>query len=338
VRDEHGCFETPGVPTGFLRIKRHALEKLEAASAGFWNKEVTPDKHSRPVPLIFERSIEDTGKRLNGRMIGDRWSGDFTFCNKWKALGGTVHADPRLWFRHYGAKAFSGNFSVHWFKTTGEPTDKFDQCVEALHGEMPLSPEFMGLHTDWGNEYAACPALLQAIYWMAREADGPILETGSGLSTIVLGIAAKFSGQDVHALEHDPDHYRRTVDVLKRYGLGNVRLHYAPMQPQPYDDNRRSCLWYKIPDDFPDHFALVLCDGPQQRFGRDGLYKLLSSRIEGAKIVMDDADTDEIAAAALRKWSGARGNSFTKMDGDEYGSGRSIAVSIPPAPKLRSAA
>jgi hypothetical protein len=196
---------------------------------------------------------------------------------------------------------------------------------------------FGRLAADWGNPYSARVDLLSAIYWVSREAAGPILETGSGLSTLILGAAARIAGQTVHVLEHDPDHYRTVVEALKRYGLGNVRVHYAPIGRCWHNYNRQTCLWYSLTEDqmdeLPKSFAVAFCDGPQQRFGREGLFKMLGKRVADAKIIMDDAGTDKIAIEALNEWSGKQGRDKAHIvkDGERH-----FAVSIPP--KISSAA
>lgn len=55
-------------------------------------------------------------------------------------------------------------------------------------------------------------------------ADGPILEWGSGLSTVLLGLAAQRQGNTVWSLEHDPLWAGRVASTLDRYGVTSVRL------------------------------------------------------------------------------------------------------------------
>lgn len=322
VYEADGCIKIDAAPTGFLRIRRAAMEKVERSVPGYWNKEVTKDSGERPVPLIFERTLEVTGE-FEGRPVGDRWGGDYSFCRKWKALGGDVYAYPSLGFRHYGTKAYAGKFDVHVAKARGVQTPAFDMCVEALRGGHPMTAHFGRLVADWGNQYAAMPDLQSAIYWIAKEATGPIIETGSGLSTLVLGIAAQHADVTVHALEHDPDYYRSTIALLKQYGIRNVRLHYAPLERHEYEPGK-TCLWYRVPEDLPQQFAMVLCDGPQQRFGREGLFKLIPERIAGAKIVMDDA-ANLAKSQALDRISQRTGRTFNIVDSGQ----RSFAVSLP---------
>lgn len=325
IYEDDGCVEVEAVPTGFLRMRRAVLEKLNASVPGFYNKEVKAP--ADPVPEIFER------KTIEG--IG-RMSGDFVFCRKWRELGGQIYVDPTLHFQHIGHKSYGGNVGTFWAHKIGQQTPAFDRAIEAVASGTAIGPDFIRLLVDWGNKYAAPPELLDAAYRVALEADGPILETGSGLSTIVLGLAAKAAGVQVHALEHDPDYYQTTVAALKRYGLGNVRLHYAPLRRHEYGSEGRSCLFYEIPADLPEDFALVLCDGPQRRFGRCGLFKVLGDRIKGAKILFDDVDEaiDPAGVREVRKWLSQTGRELHIIDA----SVRSFGATLPAQTTLSTAA
>lgn len=325
VYEDDGTIEVESVPTGFLRMRRSVLHKMEASVPGYYNKEVV--KGERPIPLIFERSIEFNGNKFEGRKVGDRWGGDYTFSKKWRALGGKIYIDPTLGFRHYGTKAYSGTYAPYIAKARGAQTPAFDLAIQSLKAGNPHTWDFARLFADWGNHFAAKPDLQSAMYWIAREATGPILETGSGLSTIILGIAAQIAGVTVHALEHDPDHYRATMKAIKLNGLNDrqVRLHYAPLKRHEYEPGK-TCLWYTIPEGLPEEFAMVLCDGPQQRFGRDGVFKIIPERVKNAKLVLDDAANME-ASKLLDAISQRTGRKFNLVNGGE----RAFAVSIPEA-------
>lgn len=57
----------------------------------------------------------------------------------------------------------------------------------------------------WGNEsWSAQYEFLAAMLRYCDGAEGPILECGSGLSTVLLGLVAQRRGQIVWSLEHEP--------------------------------------------------------------------------------------------------------------------------------------
>src|SRR6185295_10761258 len=93
----------------------------------------------------------------------------------------------------------------------------------------------------WDNEaFSAGPDFLGAAYRYAR-ADGPILECGSGLSTILLGLAAQRRGGRVWSLEHDPVWVDRVRAVLEQLQITSVEVIPAPLRK--YDEYR----WYETP-------------------------------------------------------------------------------------------
>ena len=70
---------------------------------------------------------------------------------------------------------------------------------------------------------------------------GPILECGSGLSTILLGLLAARRGVDVWSLEHIPEWHARVRSVLESVGIAAMRLHLTPLRSYGDFD------WYRLP-------------------------------------------------------------------------------------------
>lgn len=266
-----GLLEVERVPTGFLRIRRVVLEALAASAAKF-----TSNEHKdgdAPYPLIFERMNNTTDAR--------RWSGDYAFCNKAKAAGFRVFVDPEMHFSHAGVKVWSGCLGDHLRERAGLDHPAFTKAVEAIRAGN-VSAETVGdLYWRSGNEWAAPPEMLLTAWHMASKIGGNILECGSGLTTIILGLAAERYGGIVHTLEHDIEWCDRIRDRLRRYDVGTVRVHYAPLR------DRDGCRWYEVPRELP-RFDLVVCDGPPRKYGRDGLVKRLGHLTRNAALLMDD--------------------------------------------------
>ena len=119
---------------------------------------------------------------------------------------------------------------------------------------------------------------------MAKASPGPVLEIGSGLTTIIMGIA----GAEVHTLEHDIGWLRKTRKLIQRYDLKNVHLYHAPLREYP-----DGSAWHEIPYDLPKRFDLVLCDGPPRNLAdRHKLWELLGEAIRDADWLVDDVDGD----------------------------------------------
>lgn len=277
--DENGLVEVAGVPTGFLKITRSALEKIHEAYGDRKYCGQGQDPSEPPYTIIFERLYED----------GHRWSGDYAFCKKWRDIGGKIYVDPEMHFVHEGNKIWGGSLGEYWREKHGVNQAIRDQkCVEAISkikdGTCDLG-DMDALFKNWGNVFAAAPDLCFAVHLMAKEAQGPILECGSGLTTLVMALS---TDQPIHVLEHSPVWAQYVENKLNQYGIKNVTIHCQPMKD--HGDNE----WYDFPSDLPE-FDLVLVDGPPRcvnnkplKGGRAGVL-LLSDKIKNAQFIFDDA-------------------------------------------------
>jgi hypothetical protein len=151
----------------------------------------------------------------------------------------------------------------------------------------------------WGNkDYAARPTYLDAVAAAALAQPGPVLECGSGLTTLVLATIAERSGSAVWSLEHERDWYVNVRSALDRQRL-SADLLCTPLRSYGDFD------WYDVdPAELP-MFGLVICDGPPEstRGGRYGLLPVLGERLApGCTILLDDAGRSG-ERAALAQWS-----------------------------------
>jgi hypothetical protein len=100
---ETGLLEVAGVPAGFLRITRDCLIKMTLAY---------PEKRFRDhhCPHGFAHALWDNIHE------GDLYFGeDYSFCERWRRIGGKVWADPEIELGHIGHKHFIGTFG-DWLK------------------------------------------------------------------------------------------------------------------------------------------------------------------------------------------------------------------------------
>lgn len=159
----------------------------------------------------------------------------------------------------------------------------------------------------WGNEdWSALDEYLRECVRHSMASDGPILECGSGLSTIVVGILAKRRGLTHWVLENDPVWASRVRGYLRRFQLDNVILCVGPMKE--YGD----FTWYDAPVHDMPPFRLVICDGPpaSTRGGRYGLSRVLQSRVaSGCVVLLDDAEREEERLIAER-WASEFGAKY----------------------------
>jgi len=172
---------------------------------------------------------------------------------------------------------------------------------------LPGSPVLDDLIYGWGNDaWSALGEYLAACMRHASEAKGPILECGSGLSTILIGAIAQRWGQPHWALEHSPEWATRVRKYLTQYGIDSVVLCVEPLK------DYGAFSWYDPPlATMPESFSLVVCDGPpaSTRGGRSGLVPIMRERLKpGCVLLLDDgAREQELALAKL--WEGELGAS-----------------------------
>jgi hypothetical protein len=153
----------------------------------------------------------------------------------------------------------------------------------------------------WNNEgWSGGSEYLVGCVEGALSTHGSILECGSGLTTLLLGIVAQQRGLSVWSLEHLPVWAERVQACLARHRIESVRLHVAPLrQYGDYD-------WYAPPlEAMPREFALVVCDGPPAatKGGRHGLLPVMRERLwEGCLLLVDDAERDA-EQAMVKHWA-----------------------------------
>ena len=103
-REEDGFITAEFAGTGFMLVKRAALEQMMAAYPQLKYR----GAHDRAQPsesphqyALFEGTIDPDD--------GDYLSEDYTFCRRWRAIGGEVWLDTRSKLMHVGPREFVGD-------------------------------------------------------------------------------------------------------------------------------------------------------------------------------------------------------------------------------------
>ena len=150
----------------------------------------------------------------------------------------------------------------------------------------------------WGNQgWSALSEFLDEVAVAARSERGPILECGSGLTTLILAAIAERSGAEVWSLEDDPEWFLRIQSVLQEFGL-TVSLRRVPLRSYGEFD------WYDVEGLELPVFSLVVCDGPagETRGGRYGLLPVLQERLAGGCMVLVDDAARPSERTMLERW------------------------------------
>jgi hypothetical protein len=128
-----GLQEVTKTGTGFLLMKRHVFEKLNAHPAV---KPFNSDIGLPPELNVYMKTYFDTAVRENRY-----YSEDWTFCENWRDIGGKVWVDKRVLLKHTGTYVF--DFAAQ------------DQLYKDLHA--------LALSNQSAQQAAAVPAATPAV-------------------------------------------------------------------------------------------------------------------------------------------------------------------------------
>ncbi len=186
---------------------------------------------------------------------------------------------------------------------------QFLRLIQA--GQVPDSRLYSQLVVTWGNKYySADTKYLQCCVSQVKSGSGPILECGSGLSTLVLGAVASVSGRKLYSLEHHAGWRDNVHTALNRFGLNSV-VHLPPTRLISYGDYS----WYDVSAlNIPAGLTLVICDAPPHSThgGRSGLLPVMRHKFAPeCRVLMDDG-IRQAEQDIVRKWVAAFGGTVTE--------------------------
>jgi hypothetical protein len=175
-------------------------------------------------------------------------------------------------------------------------------------GSTPSRELLTALRAGWGNEsWSADVAYLEELAVRATETSGPILECGSGITTVLLSLLASRRGIEVWTLEHSPGWLLHVVAAMTQLELPAVNVRLCELRDYgPF-------AWYAPPPDLPMNLSLVVCDGPPgtTKGGRFGLWPVLGRHLAaGAVVLLDDANRKG-EQGVLGQWLALSGGTST---------------------------
>jgi hypothetical protein len=109
--DADGFAKAEYAATGFMLIRRNVLEKMAAAHPELkYQHSFTADQAATANDLAHLYALFDTSlDRDRGLYLPE----DYTFCDRWRAMGGEIWVDVRSKFTHVGTYSFHGDFSAY---------------------------------------------------------------------------------------------------------------------------------------------------------------------------------------------------------------------------------
>lgn len=302
--DADGLVEVEGLPTGFLKISRACIEKMIDA---YGDKKFIgrgQDPNDPPNYILFERTFDN----------GVRYSGDYAFCEKWKAIGGKMYVDPEMYFTHSGTKEWHGTLGNYWRKQYGVTEARFAEAIARMNSGRFDAETAAWLVEGWGNPFAASVNTLVSCWHSAKKAR-TILETGSGLSTLVLALANPRA--TVLSIESDPAYAAHTTEILAKYGIHNAAVICRLLK------SYATGKWYDFKPSVD--YDLVVLDGPNRQKGnRNVAFSVLAHRLSHATVLIDDA-ADSGLMAGFEEWALANGRSVVALGIKE----KTCAISLP---------
>jgi Methyltransferase domain len=185
-------------------------------------------------------------------------------------------------------------------------------------GQIPDRRQLSELISGWSNDgYVANLEYLEAVAKSSVQTPGPVLECGSGATTLLLGILCGRRDVEVWSLENSVEWQERVMEALKSIGISSVHVCTSPLIE--YGD----FVWYDPPlAQMPKEFSLVICDGPPgtTKGGRYGLLPVMGNRLpSGSTILLDDAGRPG-EVELIKKWEDEASfeTEVIKTQGSEY--------------------
>lgn len=268
-----GLLEVEGLPTGFMKIRRSVLQRMASVAPKYFDK-------IYETALVFNRSTPGEDKI--------RWGGDVDFCRRWRELGGRIFADMEIRLGHTATIIVRDSLGSHLRRVAGTT---LAHVIPRVRAGIETEADYNEAFKYGGNNYAADPGVLALVTGIARKCRGPIIEAGSGLSSVFMAAAAPT--EKVYSLEHIEHYAAQTLAWAEQAGVNNLGLCHAPLKD----------WWYDIEQfTLPKKFAFGFCDGPPRLYGtRRRFFEVIAPRC--SVVLVDDVKQDAGYLRFVHEWT-----------------------------------
>lgn len=184
-----------------------------------------------------------------------------------------------------------------------------------LPNSAPPRQVFERLVYGWGNAaWSVQYEFMEAIVEYARRTNGPVLESGPGLSSLLMATCARDPRLEIWSLEHNASWAEKLSQRFAQLGMTHVKIVHAPLVSYgDYD-------WYDLKSAaLPTDFGLVLCDGPPSdtRGGRYGMLPQISGRLRPDSVILIDDMKRQAEQDMLDAWVADYGGTFVTYGDDK---------------------
>jgi hypothetical protein len=101
---DNGAIEVEEIGSGFLLIRRETFEKMmEAYPELKCNNDIS--SYSKNLDPFFYTFFDTMLDKATHRYLSE----DYTFCRRWRDIGGKIWLDPKTNLNHIGTYTFTGN-------------------------------------------------------------------------------------------------------------------------------------------------------------------------------------------------------------------------------------
>jgi hypothetical protein len=269
-----GLLEVEGLPTGFMKIKRHVLERMAKSAPKYFDK-------LEETALVFDRPTPGADKT--------RWGGDIDFCNRFRAMGGKLFADAELRLGHTAKIVVRDSLAASIRRVSGTA---LAHIIPRIRAGIETEDDYNEAFKYAGNNYASDAGVLATVTRLARNCRAPIIEAGSGLSSVFM---AAVCSDKVYTLEHIDHYAAQTLAWAEEAQVSNLGICCAPLKD----------FWYDVDKfELPNKFGLGFCDGPPRFYGtRLKFLERIAPRCTA--VLVDDVKTDHHYLRAVHEWAAA---------------------------------
>lgn len=130
IGNNQALIEADFLATGFMRVKRGVYEKMAEAYPELKYEEnviKTVNHQIKEAYDFFNKTISKSRKRFTTE--------DYSFCQRWRDIGGQLWIYPDIEFDHIGKKAYHGNLHEFYMRQPGGAKEKL-QKAERVPGWM----------------------------------------------------------------------------------------------------------------------------------------------------------------------------------------------------------